>query len=1133
MTKIVRYFCPDNKSLFYDIYTVFDSGASLDLISSKIVKAKNLKCKEGSKTELCGAFGGNTCVLGEIDLAIKIDNILKIIRFGVVDTSVFEIIIGNPSITTLKLRIQENNVFTLENRILGKYKREQLTSKDQCHNISETNLNVSHLDNFFKKISPKEVKNLDIIKSLFYASPNAFSRHSEDVSCLPEADFSYIQEFKTDDPPAVKLYKFDRQKSNLINNEINRLVNIGILEQSDSNVVTANLLTVKKPDGSIRIVTDLRLVNKYTKPCNLALPDMREILQQLAGNKFYFKSDVVKAFWTSPVPKSQRRWYTVMNPKNRLVYQYKRMPMGHCHSAVHFQKMIDNILRKADTTNTFSYIDDVICGQKTEQQLIETLKKLLTTFSENNLKLSLDKTYVMTSTLKCFGYEVSEKGIQPDPNRVKKILEIPCPKTKKELLSCLASLNYYRCYIKNFAQLSSDLYAMTGSKSEFNMSKIRRDSFEELKRAFASHILATPVDQKRDFILETDASINGIGAVLKQQSKDGNECIIAVDSCGLKGNQKVWSIHHLELLAVHTGLIKFERYIGNSHVHIRVDNSCVFWLLRTKLSDVEITKRVPASRFLLFISTFDYSVEHVAGIEESFRLTDILSRAHERGEKLKLAENSKEDLVTFITGEKVLSTVISDADSRSITDVFKLNKPINEIHEEIRLAQLESKQCKKMKNSLPKNFELSNETLFKSTKLGLFIYCPESIAKNVLLDLHRHESPRQLLSKVNNAKIWIPNKYTHIKSLVSQCSICDPARSRALHQVKNNSIPNPSAPFQSIACDITGFGVDKYILVIVDLFTKFVIAKILLNSTSKAIIKVLIEVFTTFGLPSTVITDNATNFTSSEIQSFLNTFGVMHRRSSVLNSRGNAYAESTIKRLQDKLRIYQPEDSELPSFLNVVTFLLNTEKRESSKYTAFESLYHREASWIRQIPELSKTKTQTLNDNMKLMFEHAAEIQSKILEEISEKRKNIISNTQKIRFRENDHVRIKKLQKAGQKKKTFRPFSDEIYQITKIDRFTKVCNLKEVVQDELIQPRMLRMHCRFLSKVYKDKETTDDYEPFTEPENGTKNRELAEYSDQVSANKKSLEKNKREKTKTKNADRPKIEGTHKMTLRKR
>ena len=168
-----------------------------------------------------------------------------------------------------------------------------------------------------------------------------------------------------------------------------------------------------------------------------------------------------------------------MNPKDRAIYQYKRMPMGHCHSAVHFQKMIDIIIRRAGINNTFCYIDDVLTGHKSAKLLISTLEQVLRAFSENNLKLSLPKTNVMARTLKCFGYEVSERGIKPDSSRVKKLLELPCPKTKKELLSVLASFNYYRCYIKNFAQISFSLYAMTGSTSTFYMNIENQKSFSK------------------------------------------------------------------------------------------------------------------------------------------------------------------------------------------------------------------------------------------------------------------------------------------------------------------------------------------------------------------------------------------------------------------------------------------------------------------------------------------------------------------------------------------------------------------------------------------------------------------------------------------------------------------------------
>ena len=968
LTRIVRFFVPLSRfELFDDIITCFDTGASLDLISSKLKILQHQKIEAAPKTQISGAFGGNSEILGTTNLCLIIDDVIRVIQFGVVKTNSFQVIIGMPTICALKIKIEDNNVFSEDNRVIGK-------KSFAIYQATNNRSHVSHIENFFNK-NKFNKRNENKLREIFFKHSEAFSKNNNDVSMIPAEKFTYKQEFFIDDPPAVKIYKVDREKSELMHAEIEKLLKMGILEESKANVVTSNLLAVKKPDGGLRIVTDLRLVNKYTKPCNLALPEMRDIMDKLSGKKYFCKFDVLKAFWTTQVPENQRCWYTVMSPKTRVIYQYTRMPMGHCHSAVHFQKMIDTLIRDAKIENTFSYIDDVICGFPSENDLFNELEKLLGTFAKNNLKLSLDKTKVLTKTLKTFGYEISEEGIKPDQQRIEKLLKIPLPTTKKDLLSILASFNYYRTSIRNFAHLSSKLYAMTGSKSKFNMTEDMANCFHKLQQALANHILATPIKPMADFILETDASIYGTGAVLKQTNENGIENIIAVDSNSLKGNQKVWAINQIELLGVYQGLLKFERIIGTNHVRIRVDNSVVFWVLSTKLDEIEISKRVPASRFLLYISTFDYSVEHVSGIAESFKLTDALSRAHKRGEKLKLAVNSKNSLVTFETNKNVCNKVVE----RDINEVFELNKPIDEIHKEISLAQMESKQCIKLFANLPKNYIITNKTLYKKTSAGPFIYCPNHYIDQVLNDLHRHESARKLVQKISVSKIWIPKKYSRVRSFVTQCNTCDPARSKRLEQIDNNSIPNPSHPFQNIAIDLTGYGQDKFILVIVDILTKYVIAQMLHNSTSKTIIKCLMASFTIYGLPSCILTDNAANLTSEEIKSFTNTFGIVHKKSSVMNSRGNAYAEAAIKRLQNKLRIYQPNESELGSFLNIITFILNTEKVGSSQLSAFEKMFHREASWIRQIPQISPTKKITLKDPIKTLFEEASRIQEMIL----------------------------------------------------------------------------------------------------------------------------------------------------------
>ena len=192
---------------------MFDSGSSLDLISLNVVKNYKFETQKSSKTELCGAFGNNACVQSEVDLTIKIDNVMRTIRFSVVDTTVFDIIIGNPSLNVLKLRIQENNVFTAENRVFGFYGTDKQDKYNRCNQI-DSDKNNSHIDEFFRKKASGDIEYLKDIRTLFYKYSNAFSEYPDDVSCMPEVDFSYRQEFTVSDN--FQLSNF----SNLINKKL-------------------------------------------------------------------------------------------------------------------------------------------------------------------------------------------------------------------------------------------------------------------------------------------------------------------------------------------------------------------------------------------------------------------------------------------------------------------------------------------------------------------------------------------------------------------------------------------------------------------------------------------------------------------------------------------------------------------------------------------------------------------------------------------------------------------------------------------------------------------------------------------------------------------------------------------------
>ena len=171
----------------------------------------------------------------------------------------------------------------------------------------------------------------------------------------------------------------------------------------------------------------------------------------------------------------------------------------------------------------------------------------------------------------------------------------------------------------------------------------------------------------------------------------------------------------------------------------------------------------------------------------------------------------------------------------SVETIIEPDMPVQNIHEKIKLAQIESKHCNKIKINLPAKFLLENGVIYKLSKNGKMIYCPPFYSSTVLTDLHRHESARNLVTKVNNYKVWIPDKYKLISSFVANCDKCDPSRSKHLEKYVSKSISRPTLPFQTVAIDISGFGADNNFLVYVCVLTKYIFAKVLRNMTSGSI----------------------------------------------------------------------------------------------------------------------------------------------------------------------------------------------------------------------------------------------------------------------------------------------------------
>ena len=182
----------------------------------------------------------------------------------------------------------------------------------------------------------------------------------------------------------------------------------------------------------------------------------------------------------------------------------------------------------------------------------------------------------------------------------------PAPTTKKGVRSFLGLSGYYRKFIKNYAQVAAPLHALSGLEIAFKWEDEQQTSFDTLK----SELIKAPIlgypKKEGLYILDTDASNCGIGAVLSQQ-QDGIERVLSYGSRVLSPAERNYCVTRRELLAVVDFMEKYRHYLYGKKFLVRTDHAALRWLLQKKNPEGQV------ARWLDKLASFDYDIEHRAG----------------------------------------------------------------------------------------------------------------------------------------------------------------------------------------------------------------------------------------------------------------------------------------------------------------------------------------------------------------------------------------------------------------------------------------------------------------------------------------------------------------------------------------
>ena len=261
------------------------------------------------------------------------------------------------------------------------------------------------------------------------------------------------------------------------------------------------------------------------------------------------------------------------------------MPFGLCNAPAAFQRLMERVLTGLNPEDGPSYVavylDDVLIFSRTLQEHLYHLQTVLDKIIEAGLKLKLSKCKFMQQEVRYLGHIITPSGLKPNDDKVEAVKNYPVPKDIKELRQFLGLASYYRRFIHQFAKVAKPLHSLTCKDAKFTWTTECQVAFDDLKsRLTHAPVLAYP-DFDKNFVLETDASIRGLGAILSQYQEDGQIHPIAFASRGLSPAEKNHCITNLETLAVVWAVSHFHAYLYGHDVEVRTDHSAVKAVLGT------------------------------------------------------------------------------------------------------------------------------------------------------------------------------------------------------------------------------------------------------------------------------------------------------------------------------------------------------------------------------------------------------------------------------------------------------------------------------------------------------------------------------------------------------------------------
>ncbi|XP_065068251.1 uncharacterized protein LOC135693652 [Rhopilema esculentum] len=467
------------------------------------------------------------------------------------------------------------------------------------------------------------------VQQMLYEERHAFCTSSQDVGCAEGLKHKIILNVTT---PVQKHYiAVPRSLYPELKRYIEDLLNRKFIEKSKSPYSSCCVI-VRKKDGSMRLCIDYRELNDKTTADRHPIPRIQDTLDSLSGNKWFSTIDQGKAYHQGFMDPESRHLTAFVTPWG--LYEWIRLPMGLKNAPAEFQRYMESCLGEFRDECCAPYLDDVIVYSKSFNEHVEHVRKVLRRLKENGIKLKAEKCDMFKKEVVYLGRIVSEDGYRIDPDSTKAILKLRdyTPKTIGEVRHLTGLLGYYRRYIENFSRVAKPIYDLLkveqpctskvkkkdtrgkGGQASSRASIVWLEPHQKALNYLISCLTNPPImaypDFSIPFVLHTDASQDGLGAVLYQKQQ-GKMRVIGYASRTLSPAERKYHLHSgkLEFLALKWAVTEqFRDYLFYApKFTIYTDNNPLTYVMSTaKLNST-------GYRWIASLADFEFTIKYRPG----------------------------------------------------------------------------------------------------------------------------------------------------------------------------------------------------------------------------------------------------------------------------------------------------------------------------------------------------------------------------------------------------------------------------------------------------------------------------------------------------------------------------------------